>query len=57
MLKKVNQFIDQITNFLNELIGTILKFLFETGPAILVLFIIVAVLIQVFKVVVLGVTP
>jgi hypothetical protein len=56
-MKKVNEFIDKITAFLNELIATILKFLFETGPAILVLFIIIAVLIQAFKVMVLGGQP
>jgi hypothetical protein len=57
MFEKIEGYIEMSVKFVERVIGLILKTVFELAPVLFVLFIIVAVIIQVFKVVVLGETP
>jgi hypothetical protein len=57
MFDKIELWIENAVKFMERVIGLILKTIFELAPVVFVGFIIIAVIIKVFKVVVLGETP
>jgi hypothetical protein len=57
MFEKIEKWIENAVGFTERVIGLILKLIFELAPVLFVGFIIIAVIVQVFKVVVLGETP
>jgi hypothetical protein len=57
MFGKIENGIEIAVKFVERIIGLILKTVFELAPVLFVLFIIIAVIVQVFRVVVLGETP
>jgi hypothetical protein len=56
-MKTIEKWIDNATNFTQGIISLFLKLIFEFAPVLFVLFIIVAVIIKAFRVVVLGEQP
>jgi hypothetical protein len=57
MFEKIENGIELAVKFTERVIGLILKTIFELAPVVFVGFIIIAVIVKVFKVVVLGETP